>query len=1007
MPNSNKFLENVAEYLLGDTHDHRDTLLVFPNKRSIIYMRRYMKRLSRGVSFMPRMKTLGSFLASFSDKEEASRIEQIFTLYDAYCEVCDSLGQTVMPFDRFRFWGEILLDDFEDIDRQNIDAEALFTNLKRLHEIQTDFLDEEQRKVAKEIWGYDPGDAYEGFKKRLAEKNEDDAVYNNFLRLTEMLHPVYEAFFRMLAREGLTTRGRILRDALVAIENGVELPARIALIGFGIPSNSERKIFKELRKGTLTEFFWDIPEMLTRDLPEGMEGYGSPLKKYIDNLVRDFPMPDAYVQPFVSEGPEIDIISVPSGTRQTKICGNILNRLEAEGQLNPTRADNTVIVLPNPSLLISLLHTVRVSPVNVTMGLPIRHTPFATLLRLIIKLNMSAHTDRDGDTVFLTQNVVSILSHPSLTVLLPNETSTLRNLLETKGRFTTKLKTIIEKAPALAFVFKPIDKDSTLSDAREFIESIIDGMTTLIGDVTGEDVDKAALHEYRVLTALRGAVDNLVGVIDRHPRVEESQNVGAFTFIRMIEGQLFREQLNFSGSPLVGVQIMGALETRSLDFDNVIMLSLNEKTFPPRNFMKSMLPLSLRGVFDMTMPETKELEYAWIYANLVSRSRKVFLMYDTSGEALGNGGISRYLFQTRYIYNRPKIRQININPTGRTTENHDIEIAKTPEVMAELERFKAGGASGLSVSSLEAFASCPLRFYLSKVKRIKEPKRISEAIDALAIGNAVHHTMERIFEKVRELRNSRMDEDFEISDETIRRIFVEELSSEWYSGDYSTYSELPPQGQIQTDVWSRKISDIVRLERTRPSGAYTFVQNEMKPSELTGERYFDWPINENLTVRFTFAIDRVDLLDDGSYRFIDYKTGSDTRTVGSLDLLFWGPKENANETAPNKVIFQLLTYAHAFEELMRQQGKSVDRGIILQLVQVATPDDSIDKPLRISRTDLITHRDESVKDFLPRLKELIARIFDSEEPFKQTPYESECLYCQFKNICQRNPEKKF
>lgn len=1009
--NTGIFLESVAQYLLEEGSDHRNTLLLFPNKRAVIFMRRYLKLNTAKPVFMPRLRTFGAFTASVVGLQEASRIEQLFTLYDAYCEVCNDYDQSPSSFDRFRFWGELILDDFEDVDLQGADAEALFTNLKRLHEIQTDFLDEEQRKVAMEIWGHDPWTAFEGFKESRRAKDDDDIVFNSYKRLTEIMYPIYESFHRRLEERGLTTRGRISRKASEILdgEDLPALPAIIMFVGFGVLSKTEKKIFRALQKRGVAQFFWDIPDMLTRDVHESMGKYQSPLKKYIDRLVKDFPMPPTYVQPEEKNMPEIRVLGVTSNTMQAKVCGNIIDKLHREKNLDTSRVDNTVVVLPNTSLLIPLLHSLRVSPVNITMGLPIRNTPFATLLGLVIRLNMSARTDADGDTIYLTQNVVQIISHPSLTVLLPKQTDKLRTYFKKNGRFVTKVKKIEEEAPELGFIFRRAPEDDNLEEAKTFILGLIDGMTALIRSVTGgekDDLDNSALHEYRVLRALRDAVDNLVNTIAHHPLVcAGEQSIGALTFVRLVEKQLFKEQINFSGSPLVGLQIMGTLETRSLDFDNVIMLSLNEKTFPPRNILRSTLPLSLRGVFGLTMPEKRELEYAWIYANLMSRCKRAFLLYDTAGESVGSGGISRYLFQTRYIYNRPVPKVINISPSGTALEQHQISVVKTEAVREELKHYLSGGDRELSVSSLETFAACPLRFYLSKVKRVDEQRQSTEAIDAMALGNMVHNALEQIYLLVEKTNGGIMDERFEITDEAIRQILVEELSKEWYGGIYDMYGKLPQQAQIQVDLWSRKVSEIIKLERTREDGPYTFVANELSQKSVNGKEYFDWEINPDLKIRFTFYVDRVDRLSDGQLRFIDYKTGTDVGKASSFEHLFG--VSQGDETKMNKVFFQLLTYAHAYEEVLRQNGQKLEQGIILELTSVLDPARSVGQPLTINKVPIEDHRSEIVADFLPRLKAMIEKIFDPEEPFTQTPNEQDCFYCQFKNICQRNPQKKF
>lgn len=1017
MPHSVKFLEQVARYYLKDGSDLRDKVLVFPNKRAMLFMDSYIRKHSRGAIFMPKMLTAGAFFCEISGEHEASRLEQLFTLYDAFCEVSESLNQNASPFDHFRFWGELMLDDFDDVDAQSVDAKSVFTNLKRIQEIRTDFLDEEQRKVAMEIWGFDAGEIFEGFKHSAKEKDKRDLVFNEFLHLSEILYPIYERFHELLSAQGLSSRGMIARKAAAQIEKYLDVHTRqnYGFIGFGIISKTERIIFDRLKKSGRGQFFWNIPDMLTRDLPEEMRNYRSPLKKYVEMLVKKYPIPADFEVPLVEAFPEIKIMGVPSNVMQTKIAANILNHFAeqeakdkekgaADTLFDPVKVDNTAVILPSASLLIPLLHSINITPVNVTMGLPLRQTPFATLLSLIIRLNMSGREDFEGEYVYLTQNVVQILSHPSLAILLPEETSALREYLSEQGRYVTRLSDIILKAPGLEFIFRPIDKGGDASQASKFYNDLLDNMLGLVERLNEEKKKKKsgvkAAHEYQVLSSFREAVNALLDVIGRHPRFESLEQINAISFIRLVEKQLMREQMNFSGSPLTGVQIMGALEARSLDFDNVIMLSLNEKTFPPKNFIKSMLPNALRMTFGMTTPEERELEYAWIYAALMSRCRRAFLLYDSSAEGLARGGMSRYVFQTKYIYNAPKPYEVSIEPGGKVETPETIVVDKTPEVLEILNRYKEGGDLNLSASSIITFGECPLKFYLLKVCNIDEKPSTSEAISPIALGNVVHHAMGKIYNIVREKYGSIMDQSFVITDAEIKKFVTEALNEEWYSGQIDTYEKMPHQAQIQIDLWTRKISEIICLEKKR--GPYKYVESELGPPE----KFFIWEINPDLRIRFRYFIDRVDRVDDKTLRFIDYKTGHDSRTVSSMDNLFWVPKSPDEPPTPNKAVFQVLTYTHAYEEMCRVKGVPNEDDIVPEIILVTQPAISVGKPVGVNRTQIKTHRAQAVSEFLPRFKELVAKIFDPTVPFSQSPFDTNCRYCQFKDICRRNPPEK-
>lgn len=1008
MSDNRKFLLSVARFLMERTADHSDTLLVFPNKRAIIFMRRYLKRFVKGAAVLPAMRTIGAFYSTFVNAAEASRVEQIFTLYDAYCEVALQKGLVLETFERFRFWGEMMLDDFNDIDNQLANPKDVFTNVKKLEEIQVDFLDEEQREVARELFGYEPA-AFEGFKNNLRRRNdgeEDDIVYDRFVRLSEMLYPIYVRFNEMLEQRGIATRGTIARRACAAIETVTEnpdiLPGKIGFVGFDILSGVERRIFKTLRNVGRAEFFWDIPDMLSRDLPESMQRYRSPLSKYIEKITAYFSMPEGFELPSDVPSPEISILSVPSHTMQSKVAGNILEQLKAEKSLHPKLADDTVIVLPDTSLLIPLLHSVNVSKINVTMGMPIRYTPFATLLSQIIRLNMSARTDAEGDTLYLTENVVRILSHPSLTTVLPGETERLRNIIENKRRFMTGLSLIKKYAPSLVFVFEPTGTANTAKEAKDFLMRLIDGMLTLISETdtrAPEEREKTPLHEYRVLEAIRTAVARLVEIVEEHSQYLNLDIMTKMSFFKIVEKQLFHEQINFSGSPLTGVQIMGALETRTLDFNNVIMLSMNEKTFPPKNFMRSLIPAAIRAGYGLTTPEMRELEYAWIYAGLLSRCRKAFLAYNSAAETKGNGGMSRYLFQTLYIYNRSNPVKIDVVPEGKLDTSDSITVEKTEEVRKMLDRFRPGGDMNLSVSALEKYGACPLRFYLSVVRGVAEPKVTDQTIDDATYGSMVHNVMQQLYNKGAVRAVNPVD----FTPQSIKQMLADELVRLWKFDKGTKYIDLPHEARMQIDLWTRKIVELIAKERERAS-TYTVYKCEMSPEHIVGTKAFDWHITDDLTVRFTFFIDRVDRLNDGTLRFVDYKTGKDKLDVPSMENLFWELSPDGSPIRSNNAIFQLLTYGNAYIDLMKQLGKPYEGDIKIEITKVLQPDKSIGESLKCGDLEFDSIKSEAVKDFREKLNALVGAIFDPNKNFTQTENVRNCLYCQFKNICRRNNE---
>lgn len=1004
-----KFLEHVARYYMSVTANHRGTTLVFPNKRSSLFMRRYLKRVAAGPTFLPRMVTLGSFMNSLSDLDEASRLEQLFTLYDAYVVALNEHGKAAPPFDKFRFWGEMLLDDFDDIDSQMVDADAIFKNVRDLHDISTDYLTEDQRAVAVELWGYDPRERYDRFWRnavRIDEDGKEDRVYDQFTSLFDILGSVYRLFYAMLGERNLTTRGAIARHAAENIAEFIDsgrISGRIGFIGFDILSKSERTIFTEFRNRKLADFFWDVPVILRRDLPIEAEGTSIPLDKYIKSVVREFPMPVSFRPRLTALAPAIEIVSVPSNTMQAKVAGNILDKLNEQRLINDRRADDTAIVLPDSAMLIPMLHSLPESlgAVNITMGLPIRHTPFATLVSAIITMQTNGRPEGD-DYCYLTENVATILTHPSMALIAPAECSLLRTEMDNNRRFMTSLSFIERFAPNLSFIFRPVAKEQSADTTGKYLTDLIDGMEAAIKTNATKASLSSDKYEIRLLKAYRTAINTITELIKLHSSLTLDLSAGPLTFFYLVEKLIRRENLNLSGSPLRGVQIMGALETRSLDFNNVIALSMNEKSFPPRNYMRSMIPSALRCAYGMTTVEEREMQYGWIFYNMVGRAHRVFLLYDTTSEAEGRGGKSRYLHQLENIFSANPTKNTTLTPAGRLETGIEITIRKDNDVVrAELDRFREGGDLNLSASALKNYMQCPLKFYLSNIKQIAEAKKPVEYIDAATQGSVAHRVLELLYkEHVVALHDSVVSGKLVIDRNIIERVVAEQLDKCLYFGRYNSRVELMPgEARMIYRELVKNIAKIIELEKKR--GPYVFLAAEMTPrcAENPG-RSFNWTINDNLTVRFTYSVDRVDRLDDGSLRFVDYKTGSDKLTFESVEGLFHDPG-----TKNNDAVFQLLTYAYAYNDFQASLGKVADTPIHIEIIKVFSPQTSVGVVPSISRNrrsiPLTCHTDEVVAGFRDRLNKLIEEIFDLDVPFSQSDDIENCRYCQFVNVCHR------
>lgn len=996
-----KFLESVARYYVGRGSDLRHILVICPNKRSSIFMRKYFKRVAQGPLFMPRINTISWLYGQFTELRVADRLEQLFTLYDAYCEVTAGLGQTPKGFDKFRFWGEMMLDDFNDVDRQMADPGKVFANVASLHEIRTDYLTEEQRQVSIELFGYDPVAGYKEFWNHYKPgKNPgDDPVGAGYRTLSEMMLPVFLCFKEMLAGQGLSTQGGVFRDAVTHIVESAEgtgsvVPGRIAFVGFGVLPKAEQMVFDAFRKAGKADFFWNKPLVLTRDMDTEKGKETVPLSRYIDKLIRKFPPPHDFEATPPHPTPYVDIVSVPANTMQAKVAADILSVLVNKGVINAYRADNTAVVLPDPSLLVPMLYSLpeKITSINVTMGMPARQSPFATLLSAILTMQLTGREDKDG-YIYVTQNVAAVIEHASMHLIARNEVTELRMALESAPRYIVPVHYLVEKAPELEFLFRPVDKDSGAAGARRYLTGLVDGLMALIEKNTTAESRARDTHELQILAAFRQAIELVLDMMVKHRAVTPELDTSALTFFRLVEKQLNTMVLNFSGSPLRGVQIMGVIETRTLDFDNVILLSMNEKMFPPKHYIRSLIPMAIRAAYGLTTVEQREMEFSWLFNNLLSRSKRVYLLYNAAAESKGTGGKSRFLFHATHIFTGLDAHQVLISPVGNATAPAPITIKKTKEVLAELDRFKPGGDLNLSATALKDLMHCRLKFYLKDVKRIPEPVPLTKEIQPSAIGTVVHGVLEKFYDLfVLKANNGIMDSSVDIDAMWLQDELAREFDRICYYGRFKgKYDLLPSEATVYINVLLRKILELLNAERDR--GPYTFVAAEMTACTTEHkDRVFNWQLNPDLAVRFVYSIDRVDRLDNGRLRFIDYKTGSDKLRGGTFDEMFTGGAD---------AIFQVLTYAHAYSAFTGNTEP-----INLEITKIYQPTASIGQPLELKAAErgyftVDTHMAPGVANFHSKLEELVESIFNTKDSFDQTQDVEQCQYCPFTTICRR------
>lgn len=967
------FLQQVAEvYATKEPDSLSDCCFVFPNKRSASFFAHFLQQaIGDKPVFMPAITNISEFVASLSDRQEASRYDQLFTLFDEYRKI----PGVEVEFDQFLFWGEMLLSDFNDVDRYLVDPDALFINVKRLREISSNFLTEEQIDVIRRFWGEDrTRETVDRFWKHIDQEG-NKPQQQKFILLWEVLQPLYHAYRRRLASEGLATSGMLYRDAVDALSpaSDTALPyQKYIFVGFNVLSTAEIKIFQSLQRREMADFYWDYnsPALRMKD---------SRAARFITRNIKEFPSHYSLPEPEIEALPEINILGIPSNIGQVKAAGNVIRRWVEENKISDaTNAIDTAVVLPDESLFVPMIHSIPdcIEKINVTMGYPMKLSPMATLLRNIVSLQLRSRL-RAGDRVYFYEDVNTLLTSSAIRSIDREGCDRLEEIVRKNRLFTIPSQTIIETIPALLPIFTPISDNANVESVHAYISSLCDFLShTIAAD------DKIQL---RFVESYREATDNLFEAARRF-----KISMADTSFFKLIERAIASDTVRFVGEPLCGLQVMGVLETRALDFKNIIMLSMNERIFPRRHYTRSFIPDALRHGYGMATTDFQESIFAYYFYRLIARAENVTLIYDarTVGGNRSNE-MSRYLAQLLYFYGGNDNYRITHHQKIYNAQRFSpspISITKNDHVKSLLNEFKAGGSKILSASALNTYINCPLNFYLQYVEGFNADNELTDYIDSSTYGSIVHDVAQKIYESIQDeshspvtITESMLSPLTRTEDITLDRLITRSINEKFNRFKQERLDEpLLGESLVLGKVIRAALTAMLRADIARCP--FTFIAAE---KEITGVL----EINPGLTINVKQIIDRIDKTGD-MMRFVDYKTGLDTLSSPSVDQLF-------NGEAPNraKAIMQLLMYCHIYNTL--QHSDHPIEPIIYKFL--AIPGKGVEK-LKINRQEIGDYH--SVRDeFVELLYNKIEEIFDENKKFEQTNNEHNCTFCQFKSLC--------
>ena len=932
---------------------------VFPNRRTGLFFQKYLSEVADTPLFSPTILTINDLFIQLSGKQSADRISMLFTLYDIYIRQSGSTE----TFDEFLYWGEMLLNDFDDIDKYMANARMLFSNVTDLREIENDFdfLSDEQIAAIRSFWS--------SFYPRGDTPNQQQ-----FLAVWQVLYDLYEEFRATMAAEGKGYEGMIFREVVESMERGEspDLPyEQIVFVGLNALSVSEERFLAQLQKREIADFYWDYVSDKVTD-PDNKASY------FVSRNLKSFPssmkLPS---EEKVKTG--IEVIGIPSGIGQAKHVYTLLSDWCKEAEMSSEEALRTAVILPDEHLLIPVLNAIpeQIRRINVTMGYPLAGTPVASLIEYILALQKNVRYI-DRNPLFYFRDVLPVLNHRYILSTSPEIISSLvKEITENNKIYISH--TELEKTPLLEILFTPVTGVEAFSD---YLIKVLEELNKVMSALSDEEEEDATLRtndlEQEFIFHYFTTVNRMKEVM-KDARIEMKID----TFFRLLKRVTDTITIPFHGEPLSGLQIMGVLETRALDFDRLIILSMNEGIFPQRKAANSFIPYNLRRGFGLPTYEHQDSVWAYHFYRLIERASHVSLLYDTRSNGLQTGEVSRFVHQLHYHYEVPMRDKLVVYNVS-SSKTPPLAVPKREDIMRRLDAYRKGGSKAISASAINTYLDCPLKFYFSVVEGIREEEEVSETIESDVFGSILHKVMEELYKPFQgkmvtvDLLKA-IRKDTALLTGAIARAFA----SEFFKTE--VVRSLTGQNYLIGEMIRKYVEKI--LERDGKLTPFVYIESERKINGLIS-------LSDHSEIRLKGFIDRVDEVLD-AIRIIDYKSGSGTTTFSSIESLF-----NKEEKDRAKAVMQVFMYCWMYAHFTENKGKTIQPGIYYVRSLFSDPfDPSVYHRIERGKSEKVEDFSGYAQAFEEGLRGCLDEIFNPEIPFTQTPTGKACSYCPFKGIC--------
>ena len=951
------FLEYVAEDLLKKYGtDLSRITLVFPNKRASLFLNEHLARMADGPLWSPVYTTISQLFRDRSERVVADNIKLVCDLYRIYVQ-CTGTTETL---DHFYGWGMLMLSDFDDIDKNLADATDVFRNLSNIHELDdVSYLSEEQREVLKRF-----------FSNFSDDYNTE--LKNRFLQLWQNFGNIYNSFNAHLQEEGLAYEGALYREVVNNDLATYDADTYI-FVGFNMLQKVEQKLFTLLAKAGKAKFYWDFDRYY-------MEGANNEAGYYIRQYLEAFPnelfnRDDEIYNNFRTEK-VLRFISASTETIQGRFVGHWLQN---EDFVRAGR--KTAVVLCDENLLQTVVHSLpsEVENVNITTGFPLAQSPVFSFVNALINLQTIGYTK--SAERYRLQYVRAVLRHPYSLFLSDNCTEQLRALEEHHTYYPSRQEMAVDEGLTLIFA----NLEEGVADVQTYHAKLVDWILSMLKTVgkSTQETDDHLMKEaiYRMYT-LFNRLHELI--------VSGDLSVDLITLLRLITQLVQSTSIPFHGEPAIGLQVMGVLETRNIDFDNVLLLSCNEGNMPKGVNDASFIPYAIRKSHSLTTIDHKVAIYSYYFHRLLQRAQNITILYNNATEDGHTGEMSRFMLQM-LVESGHKIERLSLQAGQMPNVLQPHAVEKTDSIMQQLMKLDK-----LSPTAINRYLRCQLLFFYNTVAGLKESDEETDDIDNRTFGNIFHKGSQLIYEQL-------MDANFTVSENAIKdflaeksalqrivdRTFNEELFKVANANQHPQYNGLQ---LINRGVIISYLKKLLQMDLSLTPFRILAME---KPVEQEVVFNVDGKAH---TLTIGGYVDRLDEVEEGNgkvIRVVDYKTGRKPQTaVAAFEDIFSGDKVTKNHA---DYYLQTFLYAAIVRDSLKWNKQKLPVSPALLFIQQASAEEN-DPVLRVGKeriSDIAVYHN----DFWAHLKALLSEIFNKERAFMPTKDRERCTRCPYRQVC--------